>query len=89
VFEAIGAGACLITDQWDGIDHFLEPDREVLVAASGAEVAEHLAALRPDRAQAIAARARERILSHHTYRQRARQFNDLFAASSSRIEAAE
>lgn len=89
VFEAIGAGACLITDQWDGIDHFLEPDREVLVAASGAEVAEHLAALRPERAQAIAARARARILSHHTYRQRARQFNDLFAASSSRIEAAE
>jgi spore maturation protein CgeB len=89
VFEAIGAGACLITDQWDGIDHFLEPDREVLVAASGAEVAEHLAALRPDRAQAIARRARARILSHHTYRQRARQFNDLFAASSSRIEAAE
>jgi spore maturation protein CgeB len=89
VFEAIGAGACLITDQWDGIDHFLEPDREVLVAASGAEVAEHLAALRPDRAQAIAGRARARILSHHTYRQRARQFNDLFAASNSRIEAAE
>src|SRR3954452_3172180 len=89
VFEAIGAGACLITDDWKGIDHFLEPDREVLVAASGAEVAEHLAALRPDRAQAIARRARARILSHHTYRQRARQFNDLFAASSSRIEAAE
>jgi spore maturation protein CgeB len=89
VFEAIGAGACLITDQWDGIDHFLEPDREVLVAASGAEVAAHLATLRPDRAQAIARSARARILSQHTYRQRARQFNDLFAASSSRIEAAE
>lgn len=89
VFEAIGAGACLITDQWEGIDHFLEPDREVLVAADGAEVAELLAALRPDRARAIAARARARILSHHTYRQRARQFNDLFVASSSRIEAAE
>ena len=43
VFEAIGAGACLITDQWDGIDHFLEPGREVLVAATGAEVADHSA----------------------------------------------
>lgn len=89
VFEAIGAGACLITDQWEGIDHFLEPDREVLVAASGAEVAEHLASLASGRARAMARRARARILSHHTYRQRARQFNDLFVGSSSRIEAAE
>jgi spore maturation protein CgeB len=89
VFEAIGAGACLITDQWDGIDYFLEPDREVLVAADGAEVAAHLEALDPERARAIARRARARILAQHTYRQRARQFNDLFAASSSRIEAAE
>lgn len=89
VFEAVGAGACLITDQWDGIDHFLEPGREVLVAANGAEVAEHLAALNPARAQAIARRARARILSQHTYRQRADQFNDLFLPSSSRTEAAE
>lgn len=89
VFEAIGAGACLITDQWEGIDHFLEPDREVLVAASGAEVAEHLASLASGRARAMARRARASILSHHTYRQRARQFNDLFVGSSSRIEAAE
>ncbi|MVT50642.1 glycosyltransferase [Bradyrhizobium yuanmingense] len=89
VFEAIGAGACLITDQWAGIDHFLEPGREVLVAADGAEVAEHLTALDPERARSIARRARARILSQHTYRQRARHFNDLFVAPSSRIEAAE
>ncbi|WP_027571971.1 glycosyltransferase [Bradyrhizobium sp. WSM1743] len=89
VFEAIGAGACLITDEWAGIDHFLESGREVLVAAEGAEVAEHLAALNPERARSIARRARARILSQHTYRQRACQFNDLFVASSSRIEAAE
>lgn len=89
VFEAIGAGACLITDQWPGIDHFLEPDREVLVAANGTEIASHLDALNPDRAAAIASRARARILSQHTYRHRARQFNDLFDGSSSRIEAAE
>ena len=33
VFEAAGAGACLITDAWDGIEQFLEPGREILVAA--------------------------------------------------------
>ncbi|MBV9612615.1 MAG: glycosyltransferase, partial [Acidobacteriaceae bacterium] len=34
VFEAAGAGACLITDAWEGIDAFLEPGREVLIAHS-------------------------------------------------------
>ena len=36
VFEAAGAGACLITDAWEGIEQFLEPGREVLVAHDGA-----------------------------------------------------
>ncbi|MBC7801071.1 MAG: glycosyltransferase, partial [Gemmatimonadaceae bacterium] len=30
VFEAAGAGACLITDAWEGIQLFLQPDNEVL-----------------------------------------------------------
>ena len=42
VFEAAGAGACLITDAWEGIEQFLEPGREVLVARDGDEVAEHV-----------------------------------------------
>ncbi|NPU65667.1 glycosyltransferase [Bradyrhizobium sp. 83012] len=89
VFEAAGAGACLITDQWDGIDLFLEPDREILVAADGAAVAAHLDALSPERARKIGERGRERILAHHTYRQRARQFNDLLEGMTTRTEAAE
>jgi spore maturation protein CgeB len=89
VFEAIGAGACLITDQWIGIDYFLEPGREVLVASSAEDVAEHLGQLTPARAGEIADRALSQILKHHTYRHRARQFNELIAGRSSRIEAAE
>lgn len=89
VFEAIGAGACLITDDWKGIEFFLEPEREVLVASSGAAVAEHLAALTPARARVIAERARARILAHHTYAQRALQFNQLLEGMSTRVEAAE
>ena len=42
VFEAAGAGACLITDDWEGIELFLEPGREVLVARDGEEVAAHV-----------------------------------------------
>lgn len=71
VFEACGAGACLITDAWTGIDQFLEPDREVLVAADGAAVAAQVADLSPERAAAIGATGRARVLADHTYDQRA------------------
>ena len=73
VFEAAGAGACIISDRWTGIEDFLEPGGEVLVADDGAGVARLLAALTPERAQVIGAAARRRVLAGHTYAQRARQ----------------
>ncbi|MDB5604062.1 MAG: hypothetical protein JWP25_962 [Bradyrhizobium sp.] len=88
VFEAVGAAACLITDDWKGIDLFLEPDLEVLVAADGAEVADHLDRLTPLRAREIAMRARRRILAHHTYTQRACEVHEMLEGSSQRVEAA-
>ncbi len=72
VFEAAGAGACLITDAWRGIEQFLEPGSEILVAESGEAVAAHVAALRPEAARAIGERARDRVLADHTYAHRAR-----------------
>lgn len=77
VFEAAGAGACLITDAWEGIDLFLEPDEEVLVAPAGASVARQLAELDPDRARAIGAAGRARTLTEHTYAHRAEQVESL------------
>jgi spore maturation protein CgeB len=77
VFEAAGAGACLITDAWAGIELFLEPDVEVLVARDGREVAARLEGLSQDDAAAIGTAARERVLRDHTYAQRAAQVEDL------------
>jgi len=71
VFEAAGAGACLITDAWEGIELFLEPGEEVLVARDGAEVAALLDGLDAERARAIGAAALERVRAEHTYAQRA------------------
>ena len=71
VFEAAGAGACLITDDWEGIEMFLEPDREVLVARNGGEVAEHLTRLTRKRANEIGQAALQRVLEQHTYAHRA------------------
>jgi spore maturation protein CgeB len=77
VFEAAGAGACLITDAWEGIEQFLEPGREVLVARDGAEVAAHLDGLDPAAARAIGEAARRRVLAEHTYAQRVVQVESL------------
>jgi len=79
VFEAAGAGACLITDAWEGIELFLEPGAEVLVAASGAEVIAHLRTLTPERARQIGAAARERVLREHTYAHRCAQLEAVLA----------
>ena len=77
VFEAAGAGACLITDAWTGLEMFLEPGREVLVARDGRDVAEILARLTPEQATAIGRRALARVLRDHTYALRARQVDRL------------
>jgi spore maturation protein CgeB len=84
VFEAAGAGACLITDAWEGIEQFLEPERETLVARDGAEVAGHLRSLDPKRAQAIGEAARRRVLAEHTYAQRAALLEEVLAVPGER-----
>jgi spore maturation protein CgeB len=71
VFEAAGAAACLITDAWVGIELFLEPGREVLVAETGEDVAAHLDALDERRARGIGEAAHRRVLGEHTYAHRA------------------
>jgi spore maturation protein CgeB len=89
VFEAVGAGACLITDDWEGIDLFLDPDQEVLVAEDGDGVAGHLERLTLELARNIASAARKRILAHHTYAHRALQVHRLLEGSSQLRGAAE
>ncbi len=73
VFEAAGAGACIITDYWEGIEQFFEPQREILVAHDGQEVADLLADLHPREAAEIGQAAYHRALAEHTYDHRAAQ----------------
>ncbi len=91
VFEAAGAAACLITDYWKGVELFLTPGQEVLVARDGREVAEILRGLTPERARAIGAAARRRVLDEHTYERRGALFDSLLreaAADNARRSAA-
>jgi spore maturation protein CgeB len=81
VFEAAGAGACLICDAWRGIEQFLDPQTEVICVESGAEVASLLPGLESSTASRIGQAARRRILAHHTYAHRAAQLHRLLAGS--------
>jgi spore maturation protein CgeB len=87
VFEAAGAAACLISDAWEGIELFLQPDNEVLVARDGKDVAEHVRTLTPDRARAIGRAALQRVLREHTYARRGAEVDALFKREmASRLE---
>jgi spore maturation protein CgeB len=84
VFEAAGAAACLITDAWEGIELFLTPGEEVLVARDGQDVAELVRTLTPERAKAIGEAALIRVMAEHSYRLRGAQVDALFKAHFAR-----
>jgi spore maturation protein CgeB len=85
LFEAAGAGACLITDEWEGIPLFLEPGTEVLLARDGDEVAGHLRCLSPQRSHDIGRAAMRRVLAEHTYKHRARQVHSILTGRFSSV----
>lgn len=87
VFEAAGAAACLITDAWEGIELFLEPNEEVLVARDGQDVADLVRELTPERARMVGDAALKRVLAEHTYAHRGTEVDALLREEmASRVE---
>jgi spore maturation protein CgeB len=82
VFEAAGAGACLITDAWRGIEQFFSPGSEILVASSAGEIVDFLRDINPDQCARIGNFMRLRALREHTYQLRAREFQQIVEPSS-------
>ena len=78
VFEVAGAGSCMLCDDWPGLDDCFEPGKEILVVASGQDVAnalhEHDTAAR----KAIGSAFLKRALADHTYARRAQQADYAF-----------
>ncbi|MCA1648484.1 MAG: glycosyltransferase [Chloroflexi bacterium] len=75
VFEAAGCGACVLTDAWQGIPTFFEPDHEILVAASADDIVEHLRQTSAQTSRTIGVAARRRVLRDHTYSARAAELH--------------
>ena len=74
VFEAAGAGCCVITDRWTGVETFFEAGAEILVAGNAEAIVYFLRSLNADDAKAVGAQMRSRALRDHTYKLRAREF---------------
>jgi len=72
VFEAAGAGACLITDAWTGVEQFFEPGDEVLVARSADDIVSYLRDISSADARRIGSAMHARALRDHVYESRAK-----------------
>jgi spore maturation protein CgeB len=88
LFEAAACGTAVITDSWEGIDTFFEPDKEFVIVESAADVARALSM--SDRAvESIGTAARARALEEHSARRRAAELvayiRDYTPARHSRI----
>jgi spore maturation protein CgeB len=73
VFEAAGAGACLVTDRWAGIEQFFAPETEILVGGSAKEIVSFLRNTSAARAKETGDNIRARALRDHTYALRAQE----------------
>jgi len=71
LFEAAACGVPVISDTWDGLDTFFEPDEEILLADSPEDVILHLRGHSIPESRAIGRRMRERVLAEHTGERRA------------------
>ncbi len=71
LFEAAACAVPVISDWWEGLEAFFEPDREILIARDADDVERILIEVEDDERRAIGARACERVLREHTAAHRA------------------
>ena len=70
LFEAAACGAPIVSDIWEGLDAFFQPNQEIILAGGSADVVAALE-LDDEELQRMARRARERTLDEHSSRRRA------------------
>jgi len=85
LFEAAACAAAVLTDAWEGLDHFFEPGREILVARTSQEAA-HALEMPPEELLAVGLAGRKRALAEHTADRRAAELEEIVArASTARV----
>jgi spore maturation protein CgeB len=74
LFEASACGAAIMSDYWKGLEHFLEPNSEVLLPKDAYEVVQIIRTMPESERTRMGLNARERVLSEHTAAHRAAEF---------------
>jgi spore maturation protein CgeB len=73
LFEAAACAIPIISDSWTGLEEFFRPGREILIARSTQDVLSWLQHMDDIEVRQIGARARQRVLQHHTAGHRAQE----------------
>lgn len=73
VFEVAGAGACMLCDEWPGIEDCFEPGKEIVVVRTAEDIVSALHRHGADERKQIGEAFRARALRDHTYAHRAEQ----------------
>jgi spore maturation protein CgeB len=73
LFEAAACGTPILSDTWEGLDHFFEPGREILIAQTTDEALDAIDRSSEELAR-IGTAARQRVLAQHTAACRAEEF---------------
>lgn len=72
LFEAAACETPIVSDSWEGLDSFFDPDRELLIAESDDDVISALSRS-PEELRRVGKAARERVLACHTAEHRSRE----------------
>jgi spore maturation protein CgeB len=76
LFEAAACGTAVLSDWWEGLETFFQPEEEILIATDTADTITSLARS-ADALKSVGQRARERALDCHTAEIRARRLAEL------------
>ena len=84
-FELAATGAAIVSNPHAGIERWFEPGNELIVVENAAQASAAYEELLgdPSQAEAMGARARERVLDEHTYAHRARRLLALLGLEAS------
>ena len=87
LFEAAACGATIVSDNWEGIDTFLRPGREILLPKSSEDVVAYLKDMNRSEIRRIGRNAQERVLAEHTSEVRAIEFENHVGGRAKSVSA--